>query len=452
VNAGATNSHQIAAAAACLACDEPLEGNYFVSTYPPFSAWTRAALPEVHRLLQAPAAARQDEPLGLYVHVPFCVKRCDYCYYLSYADKSAADIDAYVDAVLAEAQLYRRTAALAERTPTFVYFGGGTPSLLSAREIERLLRGLQHVFPWARVQEATFECAPQSVTQAKLRRLRELGVTRISLGVQELDDDVLRLNGRVHLVRHVERAWEAIRRVGFDVVNLDLIVGLVGQTEATFSRSLDRVIGMQPECVTIYQLEIPLNTPLYRALHAGALPQAPANWDIKRARLGRGLAALEQAGYTVRSAYAAVRDPRRHRFVYQDEQYRGADLLGIGVASFSYLAGLHFQNVTALDAYLTLVRQGQFPLGRAYALTDDERLTREFVLQLKLGVADAAYFHASFGTDISQRFAEPLRELTQRGWLTVDAGGVRTTREGLLRVDRLLSAFYPAHHRGIRYT
>jgi oxygen-independent coproporphyrinogen-3 oxidase len=363
---------------------EPWFGNYFVSTYPPFSQWSPDDVAHVERVL-AQKAESSDVPLGLYVHIPFCAKRCDYCYYLSYADKTQDQHRGYVDALLNELAIYRRAPALAERRFRFVYFGGGTPSLLYEASLRSLMEGIQRLFSWDGVEEVTFECAPRSVTESKLRVLHDAGVTRLSLGVQTLDDDVLRLNGRIHSRKDVDQAYERIRRVGFDVVNLDLIIGLPGESDDSVDRSLEHVIEMAPESITIYQLEIPHNTPLYRVSRDGEPPATIPSWHKKRFRLARCFERLESAGYSIRSAYAAVRDPHRHRFVYQDQQYRGADLLGVGVSSFSYLAGVHHQNKIDYDSYVETVSNGEFPVLRAHRLRSNEQLVREFVLQFKLG-------------------------------------------------------------------
>jgi oxygen-independent coproporphyrinogen-3 oxidase len=427
---------------------QPAAGNYFVSNYPPFSVWTEAAVADYRRLLDRPGG---EATLGLYVHIPFCVDRCHYCYYRSHEDK-LAEADRYLAALAAELQRYARTPALSGRSLDFVYFGGGTPSLLSTARVERLLGALQRALPWNAACEVTFECAPRSVAVSKLRTLRQLGITRISLGVQQLDDDVLRANGRVHLVADVERAFGAIRAVGFDVVNVDLIVGLVGETDDSFFGSLERVIGMAPDSITIYQLEIPLNTPLYRSLADGTLATPPADWDRKRDRLGRAFDRIERAGYSIRSGYAAIRDPVRHRFVYQEEQYRGADLLGIGASAFSHLGGINQQNLVSLAGYFEAVERGGLPLWRAYALSDDERLVREFVLQLKLGRIDCDGFAGRFGVDVEERFAAPIAQAAAAGWLRLDARAIVLTRDGLLRADWLLRDFYRPEHRGVRYS
>lgn len=431
---------------------EPVEGNYFVATYPPFSAWRKNLAPELPRLLASQTPARHDAPWGLYVHIPFCAQRCQFCYYLSFSDQSLHQMDAYVDALIEELAIYRQLPSLAERKLGFVYFGGGTPSLLLTKNLRRLMAALQSLFPWCDAEEVAFECAPRTATRGKLVALRQAGVNRISLGVQQLNDDVLRMNGRIHRVIDVERAYEAIQSVGFDEVNLDLIAGLVGQTEGGFRTSLDRVLQMGPDSITIYQLEIPQYTPLYQAMGCDELPGELPTWNEKHARLAYAFRRMEEEGYALRSAYSATRGSRRPRFAYQVEQYRGADLVGIGTSSFSYVGGVHYQNHASLEAWMKDVGEGRLPVARAYVLSPEEQLRREFVLQLKLGAVDLVRLNQKYGVAASSLFAQPLADLAQRGWLTFDEAQVTLTREGLLRADRLLPAFYLPVHRDIRYS
>lgn len=433
-------------------CEEPIAGSYFISTYPPFSTWKRESVPLAHRILDSSKDSSKATPLGLYIHIPFCVQRCSYCYYLSFDNKSASDIEKYFDALVHELELYKQKPMLANRQPEFVYFGGGTPSLPNERLIEKLIKNLQSVYSWENAKEVTFECAPNSVTQSKLRVLKQTGVTRISMGIQTFDDDVLRRNGRVHLSSDVERAYETIRKVGFDVVNIDLIVGLPGETDDVFYESVRRVIQLEPECVTIYQLEIPLNTPLYRNLESDSLKELPASWDTKRNRLVHGFEMLTRVGYSVCSAYAAIKDPVKHRFVYQDAQYHGADLLGIGVASFSYLQGVHYQNQTSYDSYIAKLQEKKLPIHRAYELNVEEQMVREFILQLKLGSVDADYFQSKFSVNPIKQFANIIEPLEKQGWIESHPHGLSTTPEGLLHVDHMIPTFYLPKHKDVRYS
>jgi oxygen-independent coproporphyrinogen-3 oxidase len=424
---------------------QPLVGGYFVSAYPPFSFWSDSGSESYEALLgrSAPASG-----FGLYLHVPFCAQRCHYCYYLSHDDRPEA-IERYLGAVERELDLCAAQPYLRGRSAEFVYFGGGTPSLLSEARIRRLLGAVQSRFPWHAAREVTFECAPRSVTAAKLEALRELGVTRLSIGAQQLADEVLRLNGRIHQVEDIERAFELAREVGFEVINVDLIAGLLGETDRSFGDSLGRLLTLAPDSVTIYLLEIPHNTPLFRSIRGGALQAPLPGWDVKRVRLDQGFARLESAGYILRSAYTAVRDPERHGFVYQDAQYSGADLLGVGVSSFSYLGGVHHQNIATLGQYVDALEAGLLPLGRAYALDAEELLVRELVLQLKLGRVDLRRLHELYSIDPRERFAGEIEVLVERGLVAVEGEWLTLTRQGLLSVDSLVRDFYLPQHRDV---
>jgi len=428
---------------------EPLVGNYFIAAYPPFSSWRAEQVPA---LLDALNRAETKAPLGLYVHVPFCQKKCDYCYYLSFIGRPAAVIDGYLNKVVDEIALYSERRAVAGRPLAFVYFGGGTPSMLTSAQIRNLTGGLKRSLSWKGVPEVTFECAPRSVRADFLNTLRDVGVTRISMGVQSLDDELLKLNGRVHLREDVLRAYRMIQQTGFDWINLDLMCGLLGETDVTWRETVRQVIALAPESVTIYQTEIPFNTQLYRNLKSNTLPADTVPWNVKRARLDYAFNELDRAGYAVVSAYNAVRDPVKHEFQYQKHLWSGGDMLGLGVASFGYFGGVHYQNAVTLESYDERVSESSFPVWRALALSERDQLVREFILHLKFGHADSAYFRSKFGVDITRAFAEPLYELRTERMLTCTAAGVQLTAEGLLKVDRLLPRFYDPQYRQLRYT
>jgi oxygen-independent coproporphyrinogen-3 oxidase len=277
-------------------------------------------------------------------------------------------------------------------------------------------------------------------------------VYRISMGVQSFDDALLKTNGRIHLAKDVIRAYEMIRHAGFTWVNLDLMCGLIGETAEKWHRTLQQTVKLGPDSVTIYQTEIPYNTQLYRDFKANHLLSSPATWETKRVRLLSGFDALERVGYTIVSAYNAVKEPELHRFQYQEQLWRGGDMLGLGVASFGYFGGVHFQNETTLETYLSDIENDNLPVKRAYSLNDWEQLVREFVLQLKFGEVDANYFHSKFGIEIAEVFAAQLEQLTAEGFLIFSKFGVRLTRAGLLRVDRIATRFYDSKFRDIRYT
>src|SRR4051812_11972485 len=186
---------------------EPEVGSYFVATYPPFSVWTPEAVEhDAKPALQTPPAD-PSVPLGLYLHIPFCRKRCHFCYFRVYTDKNSSEITRYLDAAIQELALYAERPFLGGRKPRFIYFGGGTPSYLSTRQLAHLTEGLQRHLAWDEAEEITFECEPGTLQEGKLQAIRDIGVTRLSLGVEHFDDRILKLNGRAHGEREIPRAY-----------------------------------------------------------------------------------------------------------------------------------------------------------------------------------------------------------------------------------------------------
>jgi oxygen-independent coproporphyrinogen-3 oxidase len=429
---------------------ETTAGNYFISNYPPFSFWKPEHVAEVQAALARPAAP--GTPLGIYLHIPFCRKRCHFCYFRVYTDKDATAIKRYLDLAVKELELYAAQPAIRGRKPEFVYFGGGTPSFLSEPQLLDLTNRMKALLPWDAAKEVTFECEPGTLTDHKLQTIREIGVTRLSLGVENFSDHILDINGRAHRSKEIRRAYAHARALGFPQINIDLIAGMVEETEENWRDCVQQALELAPESITIYQMEIPFNTTIYQEMKAqGRLTAPVADWQTKRHWVDYAFRALEQAGYTVASAYTAVKDPARTHFVYRDSLWQGADLLGLGVASFSHVGGTHFQNQHDFEPYLAALRDGRLPMYRALTPTPEERLIRELVLQLKLGRVSRAYFQAKFGVDIAAHFAAPLAYLEAAGFVQMDGDAIRLTRPGLLQVDRLLPEFFLPQHRDARY-
>jgi oxygen-independent coproporphyrinogen-3 oxidase len=425
-------------------------GNCFVSNYPPFSFWKPECVGEVEA-----AMAREPDPdttLGVYLHIPFCRKRCHFCYYRVYTDKNAATIKGYLDASLTELELYANKPFMGGRKPEFVYFGGGTPSYLSADQLRYLADGMKALLPWDEAREVTFECEPGTLTAIKLRAIRELGVTRLSLGVENFDDQVLEANGRAHRGREINRAYEFARDIDFPQINIDLMAGMLEETEANWKACVSKAIEMAPDSVTIYQMEVPYNTTIYQRMKDEGRQVAPvADWDTKRHWVDYAFNEFQAAGYAIASAYTVVKNKAKTRFVYRDELWAGADLLSLGVASFGHIGGVHYQNHHNFDPYVEQLESGRLPICRALTPTKDERLIREFILQLKLGSLSLRYFEDKYGENPRVRFADALERLRERGCLVVKDDTLTVNRDALLQVDRLLQKFFLPEHCNARY-
>jgi len=428
-------------------------GNYFIANYPPFSFWKNAYLPDAERALNSPP--KPGVPLGLYLHIPFCRKRCKFCYFRVYTDKNARDIETYLDALVKEVELLSNTACVGGRHLDYVYFGGGTPSYLSAAQLDGLMTRLRRIMPWDAARAVTFECEPGTLQRHKLETLRAQGVTRLSLGVENFKPEILQYNGRAHLEEEIYRAFGWARELGFPQVNIDLIAGMVGEDWDNWRRCVAKTIELAPDCVTIYQMELPYNTVFSKELRVIGNDEpglAVADWPTKRAWVRYAFDELKQAGYEVSSATTVVKDKANTRFVYREALWRGADMFGTGVASFGHVNGVHVQNVDTWEAYIEKLDRDELPLGRAFPTTERDRLIREVVLLLKTGHLDAGYFRRKYGVDIRDEFRAAFDKLQAEGWLRVTGESVDCTRDGLIQIDRHLPAFFDPQYISNRYT
>jgi len=430
--------------------EETTVGSYFISNYPPYSFWTPQHVSEAYAALERPPAP--ETPLGIYLHIPFCRKRCHFCYFKVYTDKNASEIETYLDTAIQELTLYSQKPFIGGRKPKFIYFGGGTPSYISSNQLSHMVDGMKRLLPWDDAEEVTFECEPGTLTEGKLTVIKELGVTRLSLGIENFDDHILQINGRAHSSKEVGRSYEFARSIGFPQINIDLIAGMMGETPENWRDCVRQTIVLDPDSVTIYQMEVPYNTTIFKEMKIQGQNVAPvADWRTKRAWVNYAFAELEKAGYTVTSAYTAVKDPARAKFLYRDLLWTGADMIGLGVASFSHIGGTHFQNDHEFETYVAKLQAGKLPIYRALTPTREERMIRELILQMKLGHVQTPYFQNKFGVDIGQRFAGSLGKLEAQGLLAMDRGNVRLKRDGLLQVDRLLHEFFLPEHQNARY-
>ncbi len=356
---------------------------------------------------------------GLYVHIPFCVKKCRYCDFVSFPEEGR--LAEYLIALDREAAL---TAAALPDAPriTTVFIGGGTPSLLSGPQMERLFSVLRAHFSIAEDAECTAECNPGTLTREKLAAYRAAGLNRLSVGVQSTDAGLLAGVGRIHTPEQARAALRMARESGFENLNADVMHGLPGQTEAQYLQTLRDITALAVSHISAYSLILEAHTPLYEAVARGecTLPDPDETADMQDA----GLAFLEGAGYRRYEISNFARDgfACRHNLNYWDN----GEYIGLGLAAHSAMrlparggaVWTRWSNTESLPEYLRGAARGKRPLAETLRLYPRDEMFESVMLGLrKIEGLDKAAFAARFGLGISEAYPEACRRLAESGWL-----------------------------------
>ncbi len=454
---------------------------------------------------RAPERNPHTEPLGLYIHIPFCAQKCPYCDFNTYAGLDGLH-DAYVDALCAE--IHRWSVPLAGRTVTTIFLGGGTPTVLAIPQLERILSVVRDAFALAPDCELTSEANPGTVDRATFAGLAALGINRLSMGTQSFDAGELAFLGRIHGVDEVYAAFDAARAAGLGNINLDLMFGLPGQDPAAWEASLDRALALGPEHLSLYSLIVEPGTPLYTWVQTGqvAAPDDDAAAELyerARGRLGAaGYAHYEVSNWAreLRGTGAAGPDEPgapgpdvpsisgadvpaarnlspahgalvpalacRHNLIY----WRNQDYLGVGPGAHSHLRGAigvagagngqgggapadvpmasgmadrRWGNIRPVPGYIRRIAAGE-PVEAFHEDLDPRTAMGEtMMLGLRLVGEGVAFdhFRALHGRDLREVFAEELAELAGWGLVTADAARVRLTERGLMVGNRVFERF-----------
>lgn len=375
--------------------------------------------------------------IGLYVHVPFCVRKCHYCDFVSFP-YSPDMVRAYLKGLQREFELYHQL--LAEFKINTIYYGGGTPSCLSPGELSKLFT-LCHRHPLVKnPTEISIECNPGTISREKLQVMRAAGVNRISLGVQALQDEHLTRLGRTHRSAEIYESYALIRRVGFQNVNFDLMFALPDQTWAEWATTLTGVIDLGPEHISTYNLVFEKGTQYYRWREAGVLPRPDEELDLAMYQLALDM--LPRAGYRQYeiSSFAPRGLECRHNLTYwHNEPY-----LGLGPGAHSYDGKVRRANTKSWTRYLTALGRGRTPVVRQEELSIELQQAETIILGLRMrdGI-DRQRFKERFRRDLCSLYADSIDRLEQRGLLQVTPLRVGLTMKGLLFANQVSMEFLP---------
>jgi len=360
----------------------------------------------------------------LYVHIPFCARICPYCaFYKAKVDRG--QMMRFCQAVVAELEAMNHDLEIVPRT---IFVGGGTPTALSTDQLEFLLTGLNQRLNLTAIEEFTIEANPGSVSSPKADLLRQLGVTRVSLGLQSWDNVLLELLGREHNAAQAEESFQILRRAGFKNINIDLMFGLPGQTASQWQSTLEKTISLNPDHISAYCLTYEEDTEFFLRHSRGELKSdADVDTDFFEMAMNR----LESAGYEHYeiSNYARPGFASAHNRAY----WKGEDYLGLGPSAFSTIGLKRMQNVCDYTEYANRVLSQQSPIGSVETLTPEMKQVERLALGLRTG--------EGIPVDTLNRWPTETNEFTELGLLVRSNGSYKLTRAGKCVADEVAAAF-----------
>jgi oxygen-independent coproporphyrinogen-3 oxidase len=385
------------------------------------------------------ASPVRHAPLGIYLHSPFCVSHCTYCDFYTRAFNGESQVRSFAEALAAGLALSAQDLGVGGRLVDSVYFGGGTPSLLSPSDLELVMVALQSTFRLDQHAELSIECNPESVTPEKLSAFHSIGINRLSLGVQSFEPAILKTLGRAHSADRARQAFEEARRAGFENVSFDLMLALPGQSLEILRRDLDTAVDLAPDHLSTYLLEMDKETALRARIERGELKPPTEDEAADLYELTRSV--LTRAGFRhyELSNFAVPGKECRHNLKY----WTDLPFVGFGPSAWSYLGGRRFREGADLEGYLDAVRRKSPPKREAMEGDARERIEEALFAGLRLvdGV-DLAHLGRSYGVEdpLGDR-RQAVRDLEEAGFVSLEGGRLRLTRRSYAIANEIFQVF-----------
>lgn len=372
---------------------------------------------------------------GVYLHIPFCKSRCSYCDFATDVYRDAGSVERYVESICSEIDGNPKSHIPNPKSIDSIYFGGGTPSLLSASQVEKILDKVRTIFDVADDSETTMEMNPATVTPETLAAFRSSGINRASFGVQTFNDRDLKLLARGHDANDARNTFRMLRDAGFDNVSFDLIAGLPGQSIDDWKRNLDEAVAMQPEHLSLYLLEIHEATPLAEQLRSGRRPMPDEAVAAESYEMMIDM--LEVVGYEQYEISNFAKPGFRSR--HNSKYWRLDPVYGFGVSAHSFDGRQRYANERDTAAYVRLIDSG----GPAEVSRESVDAASEFVflgLRLTDGI-DLEEYKARFNDDLVERYRHEVDDLLEKELIDITDTRMRLTRRGMLFSNEVFSAF-----------
>ena len=394
----------------------------FVANYPPFRYWKKSVVDDMLTY----------QPLNIYIHIPFCLQKCAYCYYKTDILRSGNELEQYIDTVCGEIKLAGERFHFKQRPLNSVYIGGGTPSLLAEPQIRKVVGTLHEAFNFEG-PEFTIEVEPRSVNKKKLTLYKELGATRISIGVQSFCDEIIKMSERKPVAEKALTIIAHILDMGDVVLNIDLLSGLAGETRETFEKSIDTAVSTNVHSITIYKMETYHNTKFFnRNVRKQTLDLPSEEEEVFFMQIA--IDKLTVANYQPWSFFTYTRGGK-FPLHYAVNTWRGQDCCAFGSSAFGKLGNYNYQNASNVKSYMIMINERNLPIIRAFKLTGKDLMVKDLLLGLKFPQLDRKEYEAKHGIDFCRVIGDTVEELCSDRYIEVTADAVILTPTGLLYGD-----------------
>jgi oxygen-independent coproporphyrinogen-3 oxidase len=372
------------------------------------------------------------EGLNIYIHIPFCIQICDYCFYMKEIIKSREQVDEYVEGLCQEIRLVSERFSLRNRQVNSIYIGGGTPSVLTEKQFNKLAEAL-HRHHRIEDPEFAFEAEPGTFNRSKLDWWKAGGINRLSMGVQSFDDEVIRLSSRKHTAAQAIQSIRIVQDTGGFKINIDLLSGLAGESVATWEKSVATAIEQGTDMLTVYKMKTYANTNFFKkGVHGNEIQLPSEVFEIDL--MERAIQAILGAGYTLWSTFAFTRNNAQSKYI--EYTWRGQDMIAYGASSFGKIGNLNYQNLNNVAQYVQKVKAGDIPVYRTFPMSYKDMIVKEILLcAVRLFSYSKKEFVDKFGFDYFHLVPETIEELRRKGYITDEEDELVLTRQGVLFGD-----------------
>ena len=402
-----------------------------------------------------------QKELGIYIHIPFCKQKCYYCDFISYSNKTDL-VEEYIESISKEIQDWKNNTNIEKYKISTIYIGGGTPSYIEEKHIMQILENLKEfinpiqetevITPLERKMveenkqelnsqvEITIEVNPGIVTKSKLEQYKKAGINRLSIGLQETHDELLKQIGRIHTYSQFKETYNLAKEVGFENINIDLMIGLPNQTIQHIKENLEKVIKLEPSHISVYSLILEENTVLEKQVCQGKLTlpdeeqERAMYWYVKNT--------LELNGYNQYeiSNFAKKEKESKHNMnCWEQEEYRG-----FGIAAHSYIGGIRFSNTSTLEEYIKNVKENNLNINiQVHEIQEKEDMQKEYMLLglRKLEGVSISKFKNKYGENPIFLYHEELQELVESKLIKIDGDRIKLTNRGLDLANQVWEKF-----------